>query len=127
LLKPRLSSFGEIAIEIPFRPLPEFELRSADVAALSRARWNAIDPDDDLRGSPELVIEVKSPSTERQLRELASLCLNNGALEFWIVDSGRKSVTVVRRDGVAAVFTSGANLSLAAFGGSELPVDEIFA
>lgn len=128
LLQPRLSSFGEIAIEIPFRPLPEFELPAADVAALSHARWNAIDPDDDLRGAPELVIEVKSPSnTDRQLRELALLCLNNGALEFWIVDSGRKSVTVVRRDGAAAVFTSGASLSLAAFGGSELPVDEIFA
>ena len=101
LLEPRLKTFGEVAIEVPYRPLPEFELRVADVAAISRARWDAIDPDDDVHDAPELVIEVKSPSnTERQLRELASLCLNNGALEFWIVDIDRKSVSVVRRDGV---------------------------
>ena len=128
LLETRLKTFGEVATEVPYRPLPEFELRVADVAAISLARWDAIDPDDNLYGAPELVIEVKSPSnTERQLRELASLCLNKGALEFWIVDIDRKSVTVVRRDGVPSVFTAGASLSLAAFGDGDLPVDEIFA
>src|ERR1035441_4346896 len=61
LLEPRLKTFGEVAIEVPYRPLPEFELRVADVAAISRARWDAIDPDDDVHDAPELVIEVKSP------------------------------------------------------------------
>jgi Uma2 family endonuclease len=128
LLEPRLNAFGEVAIEVPFRLFPEFDLRATDVAVISRARWDTMDLDDDLRGAPELAIEVKSPSnTEPRLRELASLCLNNGALEFWIVDIGRKSVTVVRRDGAPAVFASGDSLSLATFGGEELPVDEIFA
>jgi Uma2 family endonuclease len=128
LLKPRLKSFGRVAIEAPYRPFSEFDMRVADVAAVSRTRWDAIDPDDNLYGAPELVIEVKSPSnTERQLRELASICLNNGAVEFWIVDSERKSVTVVRRDGIPVVFAMGSSLSLAAFGGGELRVDEIFA
>jgi Uma2 family endonuclease len=127
LLVPRLSEFGAVRIEYPFRPLPEFELRAADVAAISRARWEAVDLDDNLHGAPELVIEVKSPSnTQRRLRELASTCLNNGAVEFWIVDIERKSVTVVRGDGAPMVFAAGASLSLAAFGGGELPVDEIF-
>jgi Uma2 family endonuclease len=112
---------------MPYRPFPEFDMRVADIAAISRARWDAIDPDDNLHGVPELVIEVKSPSnTERQLRELVSICLNEGTLEVWIVDSTRKSVTVFRGDGIPAVFVSGAMLSLAAFGGGELPVDEIF-
>jgi len=128
LLERKLDAFGEVAIEVPFRPVPEFELRAVDVAVISRARWDAMDLDDDLRGAPELVIEVKSPSnTERRLRELASTCLNNGSLEFWIVDTGRKSVTVMRGDGVPAVFNPGDSLSLAAFGGGELAVDEIFA
>jgi Uma2 family endonuclease len=108
--------------------MTEFELRAADVAAISRTRFDAIDPDDNLHGAPELVIEVKSPSnTERQLRELAALSLNNGALEFWIVDMDKKSVTVIRREGLATVFTSGDAVPLSSFGGSELPVDEIFA
>lgn len=128
VLEPKLKAFGEVAIEVPFRPVPEFELRAADVAAISHVRWDAIDPDDDLRGAPELVIEVRSPSnTERQLRELVSTCLNNGAFEFWIVDIDAKSVTVLRREGFATVFTSGSAIPLSAFGGDDLAVDEIFA
>jgi Uma2 family endonuclease len=128
LLEPRLRSFGEVASEVPYRPFPEFDLRVADLAAVSRARWEAVDPDDNLYGTPELVIEVKSPSnTERQLRELVSICLNKDTLEVWIVDTGRKTVTVVRRDGAPVVFISGDSLSLAAFGGGEVPVNEIFS
>ena len=128
LLASTLESFGQVAIEVPYRAFPEFDMRVADVAAVSRAHWDAIDPDDNLYGVPELVIEVKSPSnTDRQLRELVSICLNRGALEVWIVDTIRKSVTVMRGDGTPAVFASGATLSLDAFGGGELPVDQIFA
>ena len=127
LLELKLKSFGEVATEVPYRPFPEFELRVADVAAVCRDRWDAIDPDDNLHGTPELVIEVKSPSnTERQLRELVSTCVNKDTLEFWIVDSDRKSVTVFRGDGIPAVFNVGDSLSLSAFGGGELAVNEIF-
>src|SRR5215813_4102734 len=54
LLEPKLKLFGEVGIEIPYRPLPEFELRAADVAAISRTRFDAIDPDDNLQRAPEL-------------------------------------------------------------------------
>lgn len=128
VLEPKLVRFGVVRIEYPYRPVAEFELRAADVAAVSRARWEAIDPEDNLRGAPELVIEVKSPSnTERHLRELVALCLANGAIECWIVDADRKSVSVVRGGGAAEVYGSGSTIPLAAFGGGELAVDEIFA
>ena len=61
-----------------------------------------------------------------KMRELVTLSLNNGAIEFWIVDADRKSVTVIRREGIATVFTAGAGIPLTAFGGAELAVDEIF-
>jgi len=128
LLEPRLKEFGEVGVEIPFRALQEFDLRVADVALISHARMAAMDIDDDFRGAPDLVIEVKSPSnTERQLRQLATFCLTRDATEFWIVDPDQKSVTVFHRDGVPAVFNSGDSISLSAFGAGELPVDEIFA
>jgi Uma2 family endonuclease len=128
LLIPKLTGFGMVRMEYPYRPMAEFELRAADVAAISRVRFDAIDRDDNLHGAPELVIEVKSPSnTERQLRELVTLCLNNGAIEFWIVDMDRKSVSVMRREGVATVFGSGSVIPLSPFGGAGLAVDEIFA
>lgn len=128
LLEPKLKAFGEVATEVPYRPLPEFELRAADVAAISRSRWDTIDPDDNLRGAPELVIEVKSPSnTPRDLRELVALCLANGALECWVVDADKKSVSVVRGAGAAVVYNAGDAIPLSSFSGSELAVDEIFA
>jgi Uma2 family endonuclease len=128
LLESKLKAFGEVAVEVPFRPVPEFDLRAADVAVVSQARWDAIDPDDDLRGAPDLVIEVLSPSnTPRQLRELVALCLANGAIECWLVDPGKQSVTVVAREGGSVVHSSGGSVSLARFGAGELPVDEIFA
>ena len=128
LLGSWLTAFGAVRTEYPYRPFPEFDVRVADVAAISRERWEAVDPDDNLYGTPELVIEVRSPSnTERQLRELVSICVNKDTVEFWIVDAKGKSVTVVRPDGTPVVFAAGDTLSLAAFGGGELPVDEIFA
>jgi Uma2 family endonuclease len=128
LLGPRLAAFGAVRTEYPYRPFPEFDIRVADVAAISRERWEGVDSDDNLYGTPELVVEVKSPSnTERQLRELVSICVNKDTVEFWIIDPKSKSVTVVRRDVTPLVFAAGATLSLAAFGGGELPVDEIFA
>jgi len=128
LLKPELASFGVIRIEFAFRPLAEFDLRAADVAAISRERWRAIDPDDNLRGAPDLVIEVKSPSnTRRQLQELVTLCLGSGSIECWIVDPDQKTVTVMRSEGAAIVHSPGGAIPLSSFGCGELPVDQIFA
>jgi len=117
----------EIGVEYAFRPLAEFDLRAADVAAVSAARAAAADPEDNLHGAPDLVIEVKSPSnTPRKLQELASLCLANGAVEFWIVDRLLKSITVVQRDGTRQVYGVADAISLAAFGGGSIAVADVF-
>jgi hypothetical protein len=80
LLEVRAGNLGVVGIEMCFRAIPEFDLRAADVAFISQERWDAIDPEDNLRGAPELVVEVKSESnTWRELRERASLCLANAA------------------------------------------------
>jgi hypothetical protein len=42
------------------------------------------------------------------------------------VDTERKSVSVVRSEGTAVVYNSGTAIPLAAFGGGELAVDDIF-
>jgi Uma2 family endonuclease len=127
LLETKLHAFGEVEIETPYRPVAEFELRVADVAAISRARWDAIDPEDNLRGAPELVIEVKSPSnTKRQLQETVSLCLANGAIECWIIDQDNRSVTVIQRDGTSRVHQSGDSIPLDRFESTSLEVAEIF-
>lgn len=127
LLQPRAGLKGIVATGLPFRALPEYDLRAADVAFVSKERWEATDDDDNLHGAPELVIEVLSPSnTISYIRERAALCLANGAEEFWIVDSKKKSVTVMRRSGGAIVYAIGDRVPLTFFGG-DLEVAQIFA
>jgi Uma2 family endonuclease len=41
---------------------PKYEVWAADVAFVSRERWEQGDPDGYLAGAPELVAEVLSPS-----------------------------------------------------------------
>src|SRR5258708_6389008 len=61
---------GVVDTEMAFRALPEYEYRVADVAFLTRDRWDQIPRNGTLAGAPELVIEVLSPSNTRTaLRE----------------------------------------------------------
>jgi len=93
LLETKLKGFGEVGMELPFRPVAEFELLAADVAAVERQRFDRIDPDDNLHGAPELVIEIKSPSnTAARIRERVTLCLANGSVQCWVVDQDKKSI-----------------------------------
>jgi Uma2 family endonuclease len=78
LLKP-IAGNGYVGIEIAFRALPQYEYRIADVAYVTRERWERIADNDNLRGAPELVIEILSQSnTKEMMREKAALCLGNG-------------------------------------------------
>lgn len=113
-------------MELPFRALPEYELRGADVAFVSHARWSACDDDDNLVGSPEIVIEVLSTSnTKSEMREKATLCLTTGAEEFWIVHPRRKQVTVMKRSGQAVLYDLEDQIPLPMFG-TQLAVSRIF-
>jgi Uma2 family endonuclease len=127
LLRPKAGAKGIVAAEFPFRALPEYDLRAANVAFVSQARWDAADADDNLHGSPELVIEVLSPSnTKAEIREKAALYLSTGAQEFWVVDPKRKTVSVASRDFGQVVYGIEDSIPLPAFG-SHLEVDLIFA
>jgi Uma2 family endonuclease len=127
LLEPRLPRFV-VGMELAFRAVPEFDLRAADVGAVTQDRYHSMDPEVDLFGAPELVVEVESPSnTKSQLQDYAAVCLANGCIQFWILDRNTQSVTVIQPDGSRQTFGIGDTLSLAAFGGESLAVAEIFA
>lgn len=126
LLRTKAERLGVVGAEVPYRALPEYDLRGADVAYVSRQRWDATDDDDNLHGSPELVIEVLSPSnTKAEIHEKAVLCLSSGAQEFWVVDPKREPVSVTRQTGVATVYRTGNRIPLPMFH-SHLDVSEIF-
>jgi Uma2 family endonuclease len=125
-LRPLLAEAGYVITELPFRAVPEYDLRAADVAFVSRARWDEVG-DKDLAGVPELVIEILSPSnTKSQLRQYMALCLANGCQEFWAVDHSVETVTVTGKEGRPVAYTKGQAIPIQLFNGPTVPVDEIF-
>lgn len=111
--------------EMPFRPLPEHECWAADVAYLSKARWEGIDRW--LSGAPELVIEVLSPSnTAAEMLAKEQICLENGAQEFWAADTEHRLVRVSSSDGRTISYKSGQQIPLFFAPGSHIAVDAIF-
>lgn len=116
-----------VEYEIAFRALPEHELRVADVAYINPQRAAAIDPEDNVLGAPDLVVEILSPSnTVAEMYDKEKLCLENGAEEFWIVDPDRRQVKISTPDGHTITYQAGQELPLALFAGAMIRVDEIF-
>jgi Uma2 family endonuclease len=116
-----------VGVEFPFRALPQYEFRVADVVLVSHERIKQADLDDVLRGAPELVVEVLSPSnTMSEINDREKLCLENGAREFWVVDPDLRQVKVSRPDGITTTFHADQQISLAAFEGGALKIDDIF-
>jgi Uma2 family endonuclease len=123
LLAAAAGSEGKVGMEWGFRPTGEYEYRVADVAFLSQKRYDAITRY--LMGSPELVAEVISPSNTRaEISDKEKLCLENGCLEFWVIDPKRRTVMVSTPDGHTQTYLAGQQIPLM-FGG-ELAVDAIF-
>ena len=128
LLKAAFGLLGCVETEVPFRPLPEHELWGADVAFISRARFADIDENDALHGAPEIVIEVLSPSnTASERNEKAAVCLENGLIEFWVVDQRRRKIKVSTPDGLTRTYKSGESVPLTLAGSGLLSVDSVFA
>jgi len=116
---------GSALMEVGFRPLPEHELRVADVAYASGQGWSEQDQGGHFHGVPDIVIEVLSPSnTAAEMLDKEQICLENGGCEFWVVDIDRRQVKISTPDGRTVAYKSGQKIALL-FGGS-LAVDEIF-
>jgi Uma2 family endonuclease len=118
--------FGQVGIEFAFRARPEYELRRADVALVSKKRYDAIDPESQLAGAPDLTVEVESPSnTSAELDEKESLCLSNGAVEFWIVYPMKRYVRVATAT-TTRRYAMGDSIPLTAIPGQMVSVADLF-
>lgn len=127
LLEAAAGDAGIVETELAYRALPEYELRVANVAWVSRERWEQADLNDNLHGAPDLVIEVLSPSnTAAEIYDKEKLCLENSCREFWVVDPDRRQVKVSTPDGVTTTFQAGQQVSLRLLGGNSMAVDAIF-
>ncbi len=99
---------GEAMTEFGFKPVARFEYRIADVAYLSRELAAKVPKRGYLEGVPELVIEVLLPSNSaREMIERRNICLQNGGIQFWIVDDVERTVEVWTTDLRSIVYKSG--------------------
>lgn len=83
--------------------LPSGDVLEPDASFVSTAtlpRDQSRQPDTFLRIVPDFVVEILSPSTSRRDRTEKKRCYaRNGVSEYWIVDPGRRRVTMFRLAG----------------------------
>jgi Uma2 family endonuclease len=88
---------GILSLHFPFCPLPDYEVRVADLAFITQARWDAAPQDGYFPGSPDWVIEVLSKDDAPEaIAEKRQICLANGCQQFWLVDNEKERVEVTR-------------------------------
>jgi Uma2 family endonuclease len=93
------------------------------LAAISDERWNNVEEEEYLHGSPELVVEVFSPGNRKGLMaQKAVVYLQNGARAVWVVYPKKQTVVVHDAEGEAEV-RCGENLEIS---GVTIPVAGIF-
>jgi Uma2 family endonuclease len=113
--------------------LSDFDVVVPDLLYMSGERAGTVMTDANLRGAPELVIEVGSPGT-RKRDETIKLRLyeRSGTLEYWIVDPKVDVIRVYRREqdafGPAIQLSTEAGdvLTSPLLPGLELPLRAIF-
>ena len=110
--------------------LSETNVVQPDLLFVSRAREHLLSDGQKVRGAPDLVIEILSPSTETKDRSLKrDLYGRHGVTEYWLVDPVAETISIHRqRGGVLAAthtFGRGQTLRSALFAGLELRLDDV--
>jgi Uma2 family endonuclease len=91
---------GEVFIA-PFTTiLSNHDVVEPDVLYVSNDRRHVLDKGDWVRGAPDLVVEVLSPSTRKRDETIKRQAYDRtGVDEYWLVDPERNVVTIHRRAG----------------------------
>jgi Uma2 family endonuclease len=92
--------------------LTEHALPNTDASVVQRERWKAVPPDDFLRESPALAIEVYSPkNTKPKLLRKVELYLEHGAEQCWVIYPKQRKVVIYFPDGTSEEKRLGDSLS----------------
>lgn len=94
----RERSLGEVLdapMDVVFGEGKEREITQPDIFFVSKERKGIIS-EQEIRGAPDLIIEIISPATEKRDRGYKrTLYAHFGVKEYWLVDPNRKMVEVL--------------------------------
>ena len=112
--------------------LSDTDVVQPDLLFVSREREHLLSDGEKVRGAPDLVIEILSPSSvEIDRGAKRDLYGQHGVTEYWLVDPIAETFSIHRqREGVlAAIYTFGRGQTLRSplFVGLELDLDDIFS
>ncbi len=112
--------------------LSDTDVVQPDLLFVSRDRRHLLSGGDNVRGAPDLVVEILSPATaDRDRGYKRALYAKHGVKEYWLVDPAAETVSIlIPRDGeLAAAHTFGRNETLRSplLAGFELALDEVFS
>ncbi len=114
--------------------LSEHDVVQPDLLYSSREREATFEPSRWVKGAPNLVVEVASPSTRRRDETLKRhLYERYGVDEYWLVDPEAETILVLRlagdtyREAVRLSAESGDGLTTPLLPGLELGLSELFA
>jgi Uma2 family endonuclease len=117
-----------VTMEFAFRPLPEYEVWAADAGMVTEQRFRASPKRGWLEGSPDLAIEVLSPSnTAQEINDRERICFEGGCREFWVVDPNLQTIRVSTPDGLAHTYGVRDEIPLDRFVPAKLLVTNVFA
>ena len=110
--------------------LDDFNVVQPDILFVSKERAHII-TDLNIQGTPDLVIEILSPSTaQRDRTQKRDLYARRGVPEYWLASADAESVQVLTlQDGeyrVAGIYTAGQTVVSPLLQGFSLNIDDIF-
>ena len=111
--------------------LSDTDVVQPDLLFVSKERAHLLSGGDNVRGAPDLVVEILSPATaERDRGYKRALYAKHGVAEYWLVDPASESVSIHRlRNGelvVVQTFAKGHTLRSPLLAGFALELDEVF-
>lgn len=106
----------------------EWDVAQPDIFFISKKRSEII-TEENIRGAPDLVIEILSPATaERDRTYKRTLYARHGVKEYWLVDPDQRTIEVMKlgKKGFesAGVYTQ--SLTSAILAGLTINLDEVF-
>ena len=124
------NELGEVFLAPTDVVLSNTDVVQPDILFVSRERSHIIN-ELNIRGTPDLVVEVLSPSTAQRDRTLKrTLYALHGVSEYWQADTDAKNVMVlILEDGeykVAGIYGEGQTLVSPLLAGFMLEIDRIF-